>query len=164
MNVIASVDYINNPYQTGLWLGGVFSPQGFVAATRQYVAQKNTWPLEQLQLNLEIGKDKPEANCFIFNGLTLYGAGVDQQGRLILSEKTSTPLPTSRFSWILDDPKKNSIYDDKGQAKDVIKVLIPVYLNPSFKNLLFSIYLPVYSSLPNEMWTQRAVSLCVWSN
>jgi len=168
MTKIVATNYVESPFDTTLWLGGIFSPEGFMAATRQYVAQKNSWPLEDLELNVEIGKDKPAENCFIFSDITLFGAGWDPvSGCLVLTEKTSTALPPSRFRWIyLNEAQKkaNESHDAKGIAKPIVKVGIPVYLNPSFKDLLFSVQLPVFSALPMEMWTQRAVSLCVWSN
>jgi hypothetical protein len=166
LNQIAQLNYVEDPYQTCLWLGGMFSPQGFTAATRQYVAQKNKdkrWSLESLTLSLEVGKEAPEANCFIFEGLTLFGAGWDKRsGCLVLSDKTSTTLPVSRFRWANTAEEKES-GEYVGQAPDIVSVAIPVYLNQSFKELLFSVRLPVYSSLPSETWTQRAVSISVWT-
>jgi len=166
LNQIAQNNYVEDPYQACLWLGGMFSPQGFTAATRQYVAQKNKdkrWSLESLVLSLEVGKDSSEPNCFIFEGLTLFGAGWDKRsGCLILSDKTSTSLPVSRFRWTnVAEEKESGEY--VGQAPDIVQVAIPVYLNQSFKELLFSVRLPVFSSLPSETWAQRAVSISVWT-
>jgi len=165
LNHIAQINYVEDPSQTCLWLGGMFSPQGFTAATRQYVAQKNKdkkWSLESLVLSLEVGKEAAEPNCFIFEGLTLFGAGWDKRsGCLVLSDKTSTTLPVSRFRWTVTEEKESGEY--VGQAPDIMQVAIPVYLNQSFKELLFSVRLPVFSSLPVETWTQRAVSISVWA-
>jgi len=159
---IGQIDYVTDP-KACLWLGGLFSPEGFIAATRQFVAAKNKWPIESLRLNLEIGQSQWKENCFIFEGLTLYGAGWDKQsGCLVLTEKTSTALPPSRFIWTYSqDSKSDSEYN--GQAPDIVSVSIPVYLNATFKELLFSTRMPVFSALPNEIWTQRAVSISVWS-
>jgi len=71
-------------------------------------------------------------------------------------------LPPSRFVWTYSQDKKED-NDYTGQAPEIISVSIPVYLNASFKELLFSTRLPVFSALPNEIWTQRAVSISVWS-
>jgi len=159
---IGQIDYVSDP-KACLWLGGLFSPEGFIAATRQYVAAKNKWPLESLRLNLEIGQAQWKENSFIFEGLTLYGAGWDKQsGCLVLTEKTSTALPASRFVWAYSQDNKADT-DYNGQAPEVISVPIPVYLNATFKELLFSTRMPVFSALPNEIWTQRAVSISVWS-
>lgn len=41
-----------------VWLGGSFSPEAYITATRQQVAQENTWSLEQLRLQISIGKSE----------------------------------------------------------------------------------------------------------
>lgn len=41
-------------YTGGIWLGGLFQPEAFITATRQAVAHKNGWSLEQLVLQLGI--------------------------------------------------------------------------------------------------------------
>ena len=35
-----------------VWLGGLFSPEAYVTASRQHVAQENKWSLEELQLKV----------------------------------------------------------------------------------------------------------------
>jgi hypothetical protein len=37
-----------------LWLGGMFIPEAYITATRQYVAQANNWSLEELCLQVGI--------------------------------------------------------------------------------------------------------------
>lgn len=37
-----------------IWLGGLFVPEAFITATRQSVAQANSWPLEKLLLQLDV--------------------------------------------------------------------------------------------------------------
>jgi hypothetical protein len=37
-----------------IWLGGLFTPEAYITATRQFVAQANLWSLEELTLNIEI--------------------------------------------------------------------------------------------------------------
>lgn len=39
-----------------VWIGGLFSPEAYITATRQAVAQENKWALESLQLELEVGR------------------------------------------------------------------------------------------------------------
>jgi len=165
LNEIAQDDYVESP-RSCRWLGGLFSPAGFIASTRQYVAQRNQWPLEQLILCVDIGSNEWVENSFIFEGVTLYGAGWDKDTKcLTLTEKTSTPLPPSRFIWRNDAIDKVSTSRQwKGKAPEICNVSIPVYLNASFRNLLFDVSLPVFSALPVETWVQRAVSLSVWSN
>ena len=40
--------------QSGLWYGGLLYPEAYLTATRQSVAQKNGWSLEELELRFEI--------------------------------------------------------------------------------------------------------------
>lgn len=44
-----------------VWLGGLFIPEAYVTATRQFVAQANQWSLEELYLNITIA-DSPGAS------------------------------------------------------------------------------------------------------
>lgn len=49
-------------YSDGIWLGGLFQPEAFITATRQAVAHKNGWSLEQLVLQLGVEQpDTPES-------------------------------------------------------------------------------------------------------
>ena len=40
--------------QSGLWYGGLLFPEAYLTATRQAVAQKNNYSLEELHLKFEI--------------------------------------------------------------------------------------------------------------
>jgi len=37
-----------------VWLGGLFVPEAYITATRQYVAQANSWSLEELSLQVTV--------------------------------------------------------------------------------------------------------------
>jgi hypothetical protein len=37
-----------------VWLGGLFTPEAYITATRQFVAQANSWPLEKLYLKMNV--------------------------------------------------------------------------------------------------------------
>lgn len=37
-----------------VWLGGLFNPEAYITATRQCVAQANSWSLEELMLEVSI--------------------------------------------------------------------------------------------------------------
>merc|ERR1719242_986768 len=163
-DAVAKEDFVESP-RSIKWLGGFFQPAGFIAATRQYVAQNNQWPLESLRLCIEIGESEWVENSFIFEGLMLYGADFDPELKsLVMTEKTSTPLAASRFIWRNDDIDGVSRTKEwKDKAPTSYKLLIPVYLNSTFKQLLFDVYVPVYSALPEETWVHRSVSLSVWS-
>lgn len=40
-----------------VWLGGLFTPEAYITATRQYVAQANAWSLEELTLEIQAAAD-----------------------------------------------------------------------------------------------------------
>jgi len=162
LNKIVEIDYINNPSDMQLWLGGMFSPEGFLAATRQYVSSKKQWPLEKLQLQVEIGREDTEDNAFVYTGLSLYGADwklEDDTSVLILTDKTVVALPPTKFTWRLDE----DIAADVAKQTKLAQVKIPVYLNSTFKQLLTSVNLYVLSAIPKEIWTQRSVAIGTWS-
>lgn len=56
-----------------VWLGGLFIPEAYVTATRQFVAQANQWSLEELYLKVTIA-DSTNPNLivddcsFVING------------------------------------------------------------------------------------------------
>ncbi len=50
-----------------VWIGGFFIPEAFITASRQSVAQKNSWSLEELNLVLDLGVSKGD------NGFKLIG-------------------------------------------------------------------------------------------
>lgn len=37
-----------------VWLGGLFNPEAYITATRQCVAQANSWSLEELTMEVSI--------------------------------------------------------------------------------------------------------------
>jgi len=152
-------DFVNTPHDQHVWLGGMFQPGGFVAATRQYVAQMQKWPLEDLELCIDIGVAEPTESSFIYEGLTLFGAGwSEENGCLVLTEKTSTPLGPSRFRWVLREEQANELNEE------LTHYSIPIYLNKSMKNLVISANVRVFRSIPTSVWAQRAVSMTVWAD
>lgn len=46
--------YINIFQNLNVWLGGLFNPEAYITATRQFVAQANGWSLEELTLEVLI--------------------------------------------------------------------------------------------------------------
>ena len=41
-----------------VWMGGLFNPEAFVTATRQCVAQANSWSLEELSLDVTVADEQ----------------------------------------------------------------------------------------------------------
>ena len=44
-----------------MWLGGLFIPEAYITASRQYVAQANSWSLEELYLDVQVHAKPGEA-------------------------------------------------------------------------------------------------------
>lgn len=42
-----------NYQNSGVWFGGLLFPEAYMTATRQFVAQRNGWSLEELELSTE---------------------------------------------------------------------------------------------------------------
>ena len=61
-----------------VWMGGLFNPEAFITATRQCVAQANSWSLEELSLDVTVADeaDQPSFDdcSFAVEGLKLSGA------------------------------------------------------------------------------------------
>jgi dynein heavy chain 1 len=105
-----------------VWLGGLFIAEAYITATRQYVAQANSWSLEELylqvrfsvhhfqsfdhiesSLQIQVYQNPKEAkldDCsFGTTGLKLQGA-VCKGNALELSTTISTELPLAVLRWI----------------------------------------------------------------
>ena len=60
-----------------VWLGGLFIPEAYITATRQYVAQANQWSLEELCLKVSIADSsagyQSVSDCaFVVTGLFVF--------------------------------------------------------------------------------------------
>lgn len=53
-----------------VWLGGLMNPEAYVTATRQCIAQANSWSLEELELDVTIAdlNQTPDDGSFIVTG------------------------------------------------------------------------------------------------
>ncbi|PIO56243.1 hypothetical protein TELCIR_22358, partial [Teladorsagia circumcincta] len=81
-----------------VWLGGTFSPEAYVTATRQQVAQANTWSLEQLHLHVMIGRTE-RLDVVRLTGMELRGAESTGGNALRLSDEVKTACDCVEFSW-----------------------------------------------------------------
>lgn len=89
-----------------VWLGGTFSPEAYITATRQQVAQANTWSLEQLHLHVVIGRTD-RLDVVRLTGLELRGAettGENAGNALRLSDEVKTACDCVEFSWKQESP------------------------------------------------------------
>ncbi len=99
-----------------IWLGGLFNPEAYITATRQFVAQANGWSLEELQLQIIINDAAAasdgsggvgggaaaavaDSGSFGVSGLTLQGAEV-RANQLRITSKIFTRLALTCFKWI----------------------------------------------------------------
>jgi len=128
-NVVTNCNNLKNLH---VWLGGLFIPEAYITATRQYVAQSNNRSLEELVLRVKVtgdSGDKLDKHTFAVTGLLLQGASCNNN-RLSLSPNISTKLPTTMLSWV---PKTDMNSQDKNE------VVLPVYRNGMRSDLLFTL-------------------------
>ncbi|KAJ3331033.1 hypothetical protein HDU76_004259 [Blyttiomyces sp. JEL0837] len=131
-----------------IWLGGLFIPEAYITATRQAVAQKNQWSLEELRLVVGIDPSL-KADSFGLKGLQLEGGEWKHQTGLELSAEVSTALDLVHLVW-------HDGTVDRGN------VGIPVYLNGDRSDLLFTAELKVDAALVPPL-VQQAVAITAFS-
>ena len=51
------MSYSNFDKTCNVWIGGLFTPEAFITATRQSVAQSRNWSLEELVLSFTVYDD-----------------------------------------------------------------------------------------------------------
>ena len=132
-----------------IWMGGLFAQEAYVTATRQYVAQTNSWSLEELVMRVEITKE-PKLASFFMQNLILEGAEI-VNGKIQISEKISTVIPSTRISW---DRVSG------GPVAHKEEVTLPVYLNHQRLNYLFSLDLiPATADVTESVCDERGVCI-----
>merc|ERR1719192_1250632 len=150
-NVTASGGGVGSLRSHTVWLGGLFNPEAFITATRQCVAQANSWSLEELQLDVCVADEaeKPSFDdcSFAVEGLKLFGAAC-RNNQLSISAEISTNLHLTRLRWI-----------KKSDLPDTAKIVLPVYLNSSRQNLLFTVDLPTKAGQKIHEFHERGVAI-----
>ncbi|KAK6191509.1 hypothetical protein SNE40_003176 [Patella caerulea] len=134
-----------------VWLGGLFIPEAYITATRQYVAQANGWSLEELHLDVRVLTKKEEildACSFGVTGLMLQGA-VCKENKLQLSATISTELPLTLLKWIRTD----------GTETNQGMVTLPVYLNATRAQLLFTLDFKPDATSKDHGFYERGVAI-----
>ena len=59
---------------SGVWFGGLLFPEAYMTATRQFVAQRNGWSLEELELKTErYDSQKLDEESLLMNGMRIEG-------------------------------------------------------------------------------------------
>ncbi|KAI9295785.1 dynein heavy chain [Neoconidiobolus thromboides FSU 785] len=133
-----------------IWIGGLFIPEAYITATRQVAAQRNNWSLEDLVLDVYLGEDNTNSDCFIIKELKLEG------GELNLSDKSMLPskllqqkVQFTSLRW------KNKKEDKESDEENLVE--LPVYLNVDRSDLLFVV--KVKSNVSQHQFAQRGVGI-----
>lgn len=134
-----------------VWLGGLLNPEAYITATRQCIAQANSWSLEELHLDVMIGDGDNLAtdDCsFAVTGLKLQGAHC-KDNQLYLTSTIMTDLPVTMLRWIRSSNEETK----KG------KLTLPVYLNSTRTELLFTVDLNIAPSQDPHSFYERGVAV-----
>ena len=136
-----------------VWLGGLFNPEAYITATRQCVAQANSWPLEELMLDVTITESGSDGghnkdSSFGVVGLKLQGAQC-KNNQLLLTSTIMMDLPLTLLRWI-----RNT-----SEAMRSGKLTLPVYLNSTRAELLFTVDLAVAPGQDPHSFYQRGVAV-----
>eukprot|EP01016_Furgasonia_blochmanni_P042655 TRINITY_DN567_c0_g1_i1.p1 TRINITY_DN567_c0_g1~~TRINITY_DN567_c0_g1_i1.p1 ORF type:complete len:874 (+),score=315.79 TRINITY_DN567_c0_g1_i1:204-2825(+) len=149
---------VKNYQKKGVWMGGLLFPEAYLTATRQYVAQNNKWSLEELDLKIEIydGRSDLDDDSFLITGMTIEGAEWDAQTKLLkLNKDLSALLPPLVFKWIKVDKDQLKVTADD-------ELFVPVYLNKSRANLIFSVKMNCGNLQKTQLY-QRGLALIAWN-
>ncbi|CAF0789670.1 unnamed protein product [Didymodactylos carnosus] len=113
-----------------IWLGGLFTPEAYLTATRQCAAQTQQVSLEELFMDVELldHETKSSDNAFIIIGLKLQGASC-RNNSLHFSPDILSDIPALAIQWKLHHAEK--FLDNK--------IKLPVYANGLRTELLFTI-------------------------
>ncbi|KAF6024563.1 DYNC1H1 [Bugula neritina] len=139
-----------------VWLGGLFVPEAYITATRQYVAQANSWSLEELSLQVTVTESSQQkaaldVRSFGVTGLSLHGATCTKNV-LSVSSTIQSELPLCLLSWV-------RLEGDAVAAAVKDQVTLPVYLNPSRAQLLFTLNFSVDVPVKGHNFYERGVAL-----
>uniref|UniRef100_A0A7G3AJ29 Putative dynein heavy chain and region d6 of dynein motor n=1 Tax=Lutzomyia longipalpis TaxID=7200 RepID=A0A7G3AJ29_LUTLO len=134
-----------------VWLGGLLNPEAYITATRQCVAQANSWSLEELVLDVTINETNSEADqkdsCFGVVGLKLQGAQC-KNNQLLLTSTIMMDLPLTLLKWSRSTTEHRSG-----------KLTLPVYLNSTRTELLFTVDLAVAPGQDPHSFYERGVAV-----
>uniref|UniRef100_A0A4W5PZV6 Uncharacterized protein n=1 Tax=Hucho hucho TaxID=62062 RepID=A0A4W5PZV6_9TELE len=85
---------------TVVWLSGLFNPQSFLTAVMQSLARKNEWPLDKMNLTVDVTKkfkeefNQPAREGAYVYGLYMEGARWDTQGGVIAEARLKELTPS----------------------------------------------------------------------
>lgn len=133
----------------GVWLGGLFSPEAFVTASRQRTAQKFGWALEQLELETQFGVsvNADDGMSYSILDLTVENGAVSNS-EIVLSNDLKTKIPATVFKWV-----------QAGQGSGGTGMKLPVYLNSTRSTLLITLNAQTSDEQMLKCAYQRGVAL-----
>eukprot|EP01094_Clydonella_sp_ATCC50884_P027826 TRINITY_DN8164_c0_g1_i2.p1 TRINITY_DN8164_c0_g1~~TRINITY_DN8164_c0_g1_i2.p1 ORF type:complete len:4596 (+),score=2011.83 TRINITY_DN8164_c0_g1_i2:76-13863(+) len=152
-------------HYTRVWFGGLFNPEAFMTATRQASARAHEWSLEKLVLDVEVLSegvtgDVSDSTSFEASGLCLEAASWDASRRCIEATRAMTvPLPPLRFTWRNTEEEDGASEEQREASGGRARVSLPVYLNETRLELLFSVWLDRDDEMPVRAVYQRGVAL-----
>ncbi|KAJ1982313.1 dynein heavy chain [Dimargaris xerosporica] len=154
---LAQLDTIANAAKTDaagldelpIWFGGLFYPEAYITATRQAVAQRHNWSLEQLDLELDLGSSD-DVDAFKITDLRIEG-GTWHANALQLSP-VATRLPLSQIRWV----HRATVTADAADKPP--RTRLPVYLNADRCELLFAAPIQVCAQ-DQQLIAQRGVAV-----
>ncbi|XP_063237430.1 dynein heavy chain, cytoplasmic isoform X2 [Bacillus rossius redtenbacheri] len=141
-----------------VWLGGLLNPEAYITATRQCIAQANSWSLEELVLDVTItdGSDSNDSrpaldDCsFGVVGLKLQGAQC-RNNQLLLTSTIMMDLPVTYLRWMR--------LGSGAEALRSGKLSLPVYLNSTRTELLFTVDLNIAPGQEPHSFYERGVAV-----
>jgi len=137
-----------------VWLGGLFAPEAYITATRQYVAQANAWSLEELSLEIQAASDfkqlKMDECSFGVTGLKLLGAQCVGGSDLSLTNEIWSELTAMQFKWTRVTGSR---------PVNPRTVTLPVYLHATRQSLLFTLEFLAAKGLTPNLFYERGVAI-----
>ncbi|XP_049780046.1 dynein heavy chain, cytoplasmic isoform X3 [Schistocerca cancellata] len=138
-----------------VWLGGLLNPEAYITATRQCIAQANSWSLEELMLDVTItdgdaSKSSSDDCSFGVIGLKLQGANC-RNNQLHLTSTIMMDLPVTLLRWI----RNGSTAEVHARSK----LSLPVYLNSTRTELLFTVDLNIAPGQDHHSFYERGVAV-----
>ena len=157
------------------WVGGMFSPEAFITATRQYTAQVqnimpcvpsiinddgnnvqvNKWSLEELELYLEIGPNAGARNDQI--GYTTIEGLVLESAKWSPSKDSKSSAENLELSSDLRCmlPPSRLRWCRRADRPQGDYLPFPIYRNDSRTSLIAEVLVCLPMTLPKYVWAQR---------
>ena len=149
-----------------IWLGGLFNPGAFVAATRQQTAAMKKCSLEDLTLTVSFGSKSSSGegdsgeNGYVVKDLVLEGgASINEEGRLKTSPVMRQSLSITILTWQI-----KSSDDEVGDDEDeMLKIELPLYLNGDRSKIITTLNLKCERGINPDVFSRRGTAIIGWS-